>query len=396
MMSELVYCIKRSAFGKETPISDEDVAFLPRKTPNKEDDVEFSREWIQLIPYITVVLKSGKEKFDDPTGAKVIAYRRCGNMAGEDRLTGTWSFGFGGHMNPCDFSFRSKFYSEEETLQKMGDITVIENAIYMNVVRELYEELQLDPSLYDDQIHYESFLRYKDCGSSELTVNDVHAMLPVTVFIDKTSDAYVKDKIFKETLMKKLSQGTMVAVPITDTTEIEDAIAGIKQSLINNTDPEKTTIDDEIVLEPWSQEIIRETNAFSEEDGDTVYNKDSYLNKRLGELYGSSFQIHPTPSIYGGLKIINGLIDIRTPPVNNSIRVIPTFSIKHRYFLKEIPWVKLGSFIIDLRETNADETGACVGYLTIEHRIKVKPDGSDEEKALYLKGFVKQRYARKT
>ena len=97
MMSELVYCIKRSAFEKETLISEEDVAFLPRKTPNKKDDVEFSREWIQLIPYITVVLQSGKEELEDVTDTKVIAYRRCGNMAGEDRLTGTWSFGFGGH-----------------------------------------------------------------------------------------------------------------------------------------------------------------------------------------------------------------------------------------------------------------------------------------------------------
>lgn len=396
-MSELVYCIKRSAFEKETLISDEDAAFLPRKTPAKEDDVEFSREWIQLIPYITVVLNSGKEKLDDATETKVIAYRRCGNMAGEDRLTGTWSFGFGGHMNPCDFSFRSKFHNEEPSSQKMSEITLLENAIYMNVVRELYEELQLDPSLYNGQIYYESFLRYKNCNASEPTVNDVHAMLPVTVFIDKTSDAYVNDKIFKETLMKKLSQGTMATVPITDTTEIEDAIAGIKQSLINNTDPEKTTIDDEIVLEPWSQEIIRETQQVGEDDGDTVLNKDSYLNKRLGELYGDSSEVYPISKVYEhGLKIINGLIDVRSTPVNKSIRVMPTFSIKHRYFLKEIPWIRQGTFIIDLKETNADETDAYVGYLAIKHRIKVKPDGCNEEKALYLKGFVKQRYTRKT
>ena len=88
-MTERVFCIKRSSLNEifDRFLDNKDYAFLPRKTKNREDDVEYSRDYIQLIPYVRVILTGSESN-------KLIAYRRSGTMSGEKRLEGTWSIGF--------------------------------------------------------------------------------------------------------------------------------------------------------------------------------------------------------------------------------------------------------------------------------------------------------------
>jgi len=76
-------------------------------------EVEEDEKWKQIIPYTYVY---------DPLHDRVLVYRRA-DKGGDSRLSGKWSLGFGGHINPSD--------------DRLGRLRMIDLATN----RELQEEL---------------------------------------------------------------------------------------------------------------------------------------------------------------------------------------------------------------------------------------------------------------
>jgi len=107
------------------------------------DEAEVSTEHKQVIPYVVFTSEDGEH----------LAYQRQGS---EQRLSGQYSLGIGGHINPEDF---------EGCEMKMEMLT-------NNMRRELGEELSLSG------LSVEDVLRNRElCGilySSETPVNRVH------------------------------------------------------------------------------------------------------------------------------------------------------------------------------------------------------------------------------
>lgn len=94
---------------------------LDNKLPNtyrllKRPECESDDKWLQLIPYVTITNKG-----------KVLSYRR-GKACGESRLTGSFSIGFGGHIDE-------------------PPVGCIRSHLVKEAARELEEELSLDSSL---------------------------------------------------------------------------------------------------------------------------------------------------------------------------------------------------------------------------------------------------------
>jgi predicted NUDIX family phosphoesterase len=112
-------------------------------------DAEMNPEFQQLIPYILV---------QDPINKKFFVAER---IAGEPRLIGRISLGFGGHINPCD-----------------GTKDVLFKALY----RELNEELYIEPTSAAKFVGY-----VKDMTS---TTNDHTGC----VFVVQATVASIKEK----------------------------------------------------------------------------------------------------------------------------------------------------------------------------------------------------------
>ena len=388
-MTERVFCIKRSSLNEifDRFLDNTDYAFLPRKTKNREDDVEYSRDYIQLIPYVKVLLTG-----TDST--KLITYRRSGTMSGEKRLEGTWSIGFGGHISidDCCFMPDGKSYT-------WNDITKL---IYINVIRELYEELHLDPKLYNYEIFIRNTVSYLNLTDNEpVTVNDVHACVDVTVRINTNSVAYKEDTAFKAKLMENISLGTMAMIPYT-LLYIQDTCSSIL-SYIKENAKEGVDTDDVITLEKWSEDKYpfnsrkdngsEDYNSLKFFKGDTIDGKSKYFSlTEAFKLFGSEWvnklnDVVSIPAIISNRVAEDIYADeepIKAPQVSG-LTTIATIHEKDsiRYFKN----IKKGSYIKVETLSNPTKNYE-VGYIALEHNITAKTDDGNSVKTFAVPCYV--------
>jgi len=94
--------------------------------------MENNHNYKQIIPYVVVTqpIIEGEQKGQ----MRVLAYLRPDR---EDELSGKWAFGFGGHINPEDVEGNEEGVTE----------------IHAGLVREVREELGIDPEFYDPLFH---------------------------------------------------------------------------------------------------------------------------------------------------------------------------------------------------------------------------------------------------
>lgn len=128
-----VLCLSRSVlpevpsmactpFNFNEQIAPEDSHFIDRSLVDDKDRVEWASEVPQVIPYIVVMNNKGD----------IFSYSRHKDSS-EQRLAGSRSIGFGGHVDMTDVS-------------QLG-------AINTAACRELHEELELDPHNYVLDVH---------------------------------------------------------------------------------------------------------------------------------------------------------------------------------------------------------------------------------------------------
>ncbi|MCY7865977.1 NUDIX domain-containing protein [Bacillus spizizenii] len=120
------------------------VTHIPDKfSPNNEDikllnkydtkgkyilrhDAEYNPAFQQLIPYVLIT---------DATGEKYFVSKR---IAGDTRLLGKLSLGFGGHINPCDGALAVILAALHRELSEEVEIDMVEDSIeFLGNVRDL-------------------------------------------------------------------------------------------------------------------------------------------------------------------------------------------------------------------------------------------------------------------
>lgn len=389
-MTERVFCIKRDSLNK---ISDQfldntDYGFLPRKTKNREDDVEYSREYIQLIPYVKVLLTG-------TNSTKLIAYRRSGTMSGEKRLEGTWSIGFGGHISIDDCCFMP----DNDESYTWNDITKL---IYINVIRELYEELHLDPKLYSYEIFIHNTVSYLDLADNEpVTVNDVHACVDVTVRINTNSVAYKEDTAFKAKLMENISLGTMAMIPHT-LLYIQDTCSSIL-SYIKENAKEGIDTDDVITLEKWSEN--KHPFNSRKDNGSEDYNSLKFFKGDINNGKSKYFPLMEAFKVFGsewvnrlnddvsisaiisnkvGEDIYAGEEPIRAPQVNGLTTVA---TIHEKDSIRHFKNIKKGTYIKVETLSNPTKNYE-VGYISLEQNITAKTDDGSLVRTFAVPNYV--------
>lgn len=389
-MTERVFCIKRSSLNEifDRFLDNTDYAFLPRKTKNREDDVEYSREYIQLIPYVNVILTGSESN-------KLIAYRRSGTMSGEKRLEGTWSIGFGGHISTDDCCFMpdGESYTRND----------VDKLIYINVIRELYEELHLDPKLYNYEIFIRNTVNFLELDDDEpITVDDVHACVDVTVRINTNTQAYKEDTAFKTKLMENISLGTMAIIPH-HFIYSDDTRASIL-SYIKENAKEGVDTDDVITLEKWSENkhTYKSSNGMGSGEhydslkiyaGNTVKSKVKCFElTEAFRTFGSDWVMRPN-DIMPVSAIINNKVaediyageePIRAPQVTGLTTVA---SIHEKDNIRYFKNIKKGSYI-KVETLSKPTKNYEVGYIALEHNITAKTDDGKSVKTFAVPCYV--------
>ena len=389
-MTERVFCIKRSSLNEISDrfLDSTDYAFLPRKTKNREDDVEYSREYIQLIPYVNVILTGSESN-------KLIAYRRSGTMSGEKRLEGTWSIGFGGHISTDDCCFMP-----DDKSYTWNDITKL---IYINVIRELYEELHLDPKIYNYEIFIRNTVRYLCLTDNEpVTVDDVHACVDVTVRINTNNVAYKEDTAFKAKLMENISLGTMAIIP--HHFIYSDATRASILTYIKENAKEGVDTDDVITLEKWSENKHTYKSSNSKNPGEhydslnifkgnTIDGKSKYFSlMEAFKLSGSGWatklnDVVSIPAIISDRVAEDIYADkepIRAPQVTGLTTVA---SIHEKDNIRYFKNIKKGSYIKVETLSNPTKNYE-VGYIALEHNITAKTDDGSLVKTFAVPNYV--------
>jgi len=189
---------------------------------NCMDKTEFGKNFRHLIPYITLVSSDGTE---------VLTYQRT-KQAGESRLAGDFSIGYGGHIELCDLWID---HTDPE-----GNLELVET-FRANIVRELDEELELsidtEGSCLADTAETLNTLSHFFKGliiDNSNAVGEVHIGLSFVIPIDSEIfiNPYEKEDLEKPFNDDGITDGKFVSINELDQFKMESWSVGVAAEVL--------------------------------------------------------------------------------------------------------------------------------------------------------------------
>lgn len=197
--------------------------------------------FFQLIPYVSF------SQLDVPTGKlNCIVYRRPAKGEGEERLQGSSSVGFGGHIDDVsDLSFTSSDVLEDGTKVYQMSLDDIKNTCMTCARRELTEEVGFDP-FNDLQIPTEHINFSLEREQEPDEVGLVHVCVSIKVNLDQQRmQGFFEKAKAQETEIEDLRSLSIDVERFTGSFNVVQAAADMNSQM-----------DKELQMEKWSVLVV--------------------------------------------------------------------------------------------------------------------------------------------
>lgn len=185
---------------------------------NCMDKTEFGKNFRHLIPYITLVSSDGTE---------VLTYQRT-KQAGESRLAGDFSIGYGGHIELADLVIG--------TVSAEGEID-LDETFNFNIFRELEEELEMAFDLDVLDVYESPAMAHYFKGliiDNSNAVGEVHIGLSFVIPIDSDLflNPYEKEDLEKPFNDDGITDGKFVSISELDQFKMESWSVGVAAEVL--------------------------------------------------------------------------------------------------------------------------------------------------------------------